>query len=183
MSDDYEDDDVTHDIEDLFPFTVEERYLIDKLVAEVRASIGALEPAELRKMAAVLFALERLPYGSEGVSIDLAISQRIEGNLSYVSMEISGDAFRLSTGGSVYSPDVGSDSYSETKFEVETGGYREGATEDFADWLDVFCTTVGPYSIDDIGDDDIDLTEGAPADGWDRLAVYWDSNGGNEFGY
>ena len=181
--DNFEDDNATQHIEDLFPFMVGEKDLIDQLAATIRASLKTLEPAELRKMAAFLFALERLPYATVGVSIDLAITQRVERNLSYVSVEISDDAFRLSTGGSVYSPDVGSDSYSETGFEVETGGYREGTTEAFKEWLEMFRATHGSYSIEDIGDDDIDLTEEAPADGWDRLAAYWDSYGGDEYGY
>lgn len=181
--DDFDDDDATQDIEDLFPFMVGEKDLIDRLAAKIRASLKTLEPAELRKMAAFLFALERLPYATPGVSIDLAITQRIEGNLSYVSVEVSSDAFRLSMGGSVHTPGVGSDSYSETNFEVEAGGYREGTTEDFEGWLEVFRTTAGSYSFEDLGDDDVDLSEEVPSDGWDRLAAYWDSDGGDEYGY
>ena len=181
--DSFEDDGATQDIGDLLPFMVGEKDLIDQLAGTIRASLQTLEPAELRQIAVFLFALERLPYASVGVSIDLAITHRIEESFSYVSVEISGDAFRLSTGGSVYSPGVGSDSYSEIRFEIETGGYREGTTEAFAEWLDMFRATHGSYSIENFGDDDIDLTEEAPADGWDRLAAYWDSHGGDEYGY
>lgn len=180
---DFEDDDGSQNIGDLFPFLVGEKDLIDRLAAMLRASLGTLEPDQLRRMAKFLFALERLPYATPGVSIDLAITQRIEKNLSYVSVEICDDAFRLSTGGSVYSLDVGSDSYSETSFEVETGDYREGTTEAFEEWMEMFRATHGSYSFEDVGDDDIDLTEAAPTDGWDRLAAYWDARGGGEYGY
>jgi len=162
----------------LFPFLVGEKDLIDQLAARIRVSLSTLEPDQLRRMAAFLFALERLPYATAGVSMDLAINQRIDGNLSYVSVEIREDSFRLSTGGSVYSPGIGSDSYSETNFEAETGGFRQGATEAFEEWLDMFRAIDGWYSFDDITDYVIDLTEEVPADGWDRLAAYWDSQGG-----
>ena len=75
----------------------------------------------------------------------------------------------------MYSPDVGSDSYSETVFEIEIGGFRANSTEAFSEWLDAFVSASGTIEID--GDDDTDLTEPAAEDGWDRLVGYWESHG------
>lgn len=172
MSFDDEDEEVS--IDDLLPFTLAEKELIEQMGATVRKRMVSADPETLRKIASFLYALERLPYATPDLSLDLAIMERIDENLSYVSVELDGQSFRLSTGGSVYSPDVGSDSFSETMFEIETGGFREGSTEAFNDWLDTFASAGGYIEIQ--GDDDADLTEPAPEDGWDRLVKYWESH-------
>lgn len=178
---DCDDHDDEQQIDDLLPFTPSEEHLIAQLGAAVRKRMVSAEPETLRKIAAFLYALERLPYATPGVSLDLAIMERINENLAYVSVELDGQSFRLSTGGSVYSPDVGGDSFSETVFEIETGGFREGSTSAFIDWLDVFVSAAGTIEIQ--GDDDADLTEPAPEDGWDRLERYWESNGEDTDGW
>lgn len=185
MSEADEDDrDGEVDIDDLFPFLLAEENLIDILVKTIRAALPTLEPVDVRKMATFLFALERLPYATPGVSMDVGIMERVDGNLSYVSVEIDDGVFRLSTGGHVYSPDVGGDSYSETYFHLETGGFREGTSEGFENWLESFGSAAGTYAIEEIACDEIDLTEEARLDGWDRLEAYWESHGGeDEFGY
>jgi len=172
MDCDEQDDDLQ--IDDLLPFTPTEKHLIAQLGDAVRKRMVSAEPDTLRKIAAFLYALERLPYATSDVSLDLAIMERINENLAYVSVELDGHSFRLSTGGAVYSPDVGGDSFSETVFEIETGGFREGSTSAFSDWLDAFVSASGTIEIQ--GDDDADLTEPAPGDGWDRLERYWESN-------
>jgi hypothetical protein len=181
--DDFEDDDEKPDIEDLFPFRIEERELIDQLATKIRASLKKLAPVELRRMATFLFALERLPYATPGISFDLVIARRLKEDLSYISVEITDNVFQLFIGGSIYSPGIGSDSYSETNLYMETGGFRLGTTQDFEDWLCAFCTSVGSYSFEETDDDNVDLTEEVPGDGWDRLAAYWESQGWNEYGY
>lgn len=172
---DPDDEDEQPSIDDLLPFTLAEQDLIDQLGATVRQRMVSADPESLKKIAAFLYALERLPYATPDVSLDLAIMGRGDENLSYTSVEMDGQSFRLSTGGSVYSPDVGSDSFSETTFEIEAGGFRDGSTEAFSDWLDAFVSAKGAIEIQ--GDDDADLTEPAPNDGWDRLAKYWDTHG------
>lgn len=180
--DDFEDDEEP-DIDDLFPFRIEESELIDELGAKIRASLRKLTPVELRRMATLLFTLERLPYATPGVSIDLAITRRLREDLSYISVEITDSVFQLSIGGSIYSPGIGSDSYSETNLYMETGGFREGTVQDFEHWLIAFFASDGSYSFEETDDDDVDLTEEVPGDGWDRLAAYWEVQGGDEYSY
>jgi hypothetical protein len=179
MSFDDEDEEVS--IDDLLPFMAAEKDLIEKIEATVRKRMVWAEPETLRKIASFIYALDRLPYATPEVSLDLAIMERLDRNLSYVSVELDGQAFRLSMGGSEYSPDVGSDSFSKTVFQIETGGFREGSTEDFSEWLDSFASAGGYIAIQ--GDDDADLTETAPEDGWDRLAQYWASHGEDADGW
>lgn len=127
----------------------------------------------LRQVATFLFALERLPYVTEGVAIDLAKVERHDFGSSYVSVELTEYAFRLSQDGSEYIPGVGSDSYSSDNFELEAGGFRNGETEDFREWLEAFRCARGTYSVVNDGDDNIDLSEEGRDDGWERLAKYW----------
>lgn len=176
-----EDEDEEPSIDDLLPFTLEEQDLIDQLGVSIRKRMVSAEPEALKKIAAFLYSLERLPYVTPEISLDLAIMDRVDENLSYASVELDSQSFRLSTGGSVYSPDVGSDSYSETTFEIEAGGFREGSTQGFSDWLDTFVSTGGTIEIQ--GDDDADLSELAPDDGWDRLEKYWETHWEDEGGW
>lgn len=166
------DDDFEEDIDNLFPFKSAERQLIERLERTIRQHMRMAEPASLREIAAFLHALQRLPYATRDLSLDLALMTRLEENLSWVSVELDGQAFRLSTGGSAYSPEVGSDSYSSTLFQIELGGFRDGTTQDFEDWLDAFVSEGGVIQIQ--GDGDTDLTDPAPDDGWARLDRYWE---------
>lgn len=176
-----DEDEQEEDIEDLFPFKPSERPLIDQIEKTIRRHVLCADPASWKDIAAFLHALGRLPYATPDVSLDLALMTRFGENLSYVSVELDDQAFRLSTGGSVYSPDVGSDSYSSTTVEIELGGFREGTTQDFEDWLDQFVSAGGVIEIQ--GDCDADLTESAPDDGWDRLDRYWESRWEDDDGY
>jgi len=180
-SNECDEDEQEEDIQDLFPFKPSERPLIEQIERTIRRHMLAADPASLKDIAAFLHALRRLPYATPDVSLDLALMTRIDENLSYVSVELDDQSFRLSTGGSVYSPDVGSDSYSSTTVEIELGGFREGTTQDFEDWLDQFVSAGGGIEIQ--GDCDVDLTEGAPDDGWDRLDRYWESRWEDDDGY
>lgn len=158
------------EIEDLLPFDLAEKVFVEQIIAEVRKRMASAEPETLRKVAAFLFALERLPYPTPDVSLDLAITQRVNEDLSYVSIDLDGESLRLSTGGYLYSPDVGGDSYSETTVELQVGGFRLGSTEDFSDWLDAFISAPGILEV--AGDTDADLTERGEQDGWVRIANY-----------
>lgn len=178
---DCDEDEQEEDIDELFPFKPSERPLIDQIEKTIRRHMLTADPASLIDIAAFLYALQRLPYATPDVSLDFALMSRIDEDLSYVSVELNDQSFRLSTGGSVYSPDGGSDSYSSASFEIELGGFREGTTQDFEEWLDQFVSASGVIEIQ--GDWDTDLTESAPDDGWDRLNRYWESRWDGDDGY
>jgi hypothetical protein len=171
-----EDDEVN--IDDLFPFSLAERDLVEQIGATVRKKMVWADPETLRKIAAFLYALERLPYTTPDLWLDLAITDRIDQSLFYVSVELDGQSFRLSTGGSEYSEEAGSDSYSETLFEIEAGGYREGSTKSLGDWLEIFTSASGTLEIQEDGV--AFMTEPTSDDGWDRLEQYWELHGEEE---
>jgi hypothetical protein len=173
--DDFDDSDPEADISDLFPFRDCERAYLETIEDTVRKRLRLLPPDELRRASLFLFALGRLPYSTPGLALDFGLVNRGEWGMEYVSVEISGVAFRLSKGGSVYTEGVGSDSYSEAVLELETGGYREGNSEDIPDWIAAFEAFDGRVTIEDIDTAlDLDMTEEAPDDGWERLARYWE---------
>ena len=158
----------------LFPFRREEEPFIDVLIGSIRTELHALDPAELRQTANLLYALQRLPCATPDIFIDLSKSQHIGEDFFYVSIEITGDTFRLSKGGSVYTPGVSSDSHSETLFHLEGGGLRDGTANGFAEWLANFKAAGGVYEFNRDGWSDIDLTEPIDANTWERLDEYWE---------
>ena len=176
-----EEEEEEEDIDDLFPLKPSERLLINRIEKAIRRHMLSADPALLSDIAGFLHALRRLPYATPDVSLDLAVMSRSDESLSYVSVELNGQAFRLSSGGSAHSPDVGSDSYSSTTVEIELGGFREGTTQDFEEWLDQFVSADGVIEIE--GDCATDLNESAPDDGWDRLDRYWESRWEGDDGY
>jgi hypothetical protein len=161
------------DARDLFAFTLGESALIEQLGLAIRRRLQAAAPRVLHRVAAVLHAIDRLPYTTPGISIDLAVIDRVGDNMSYVSIEIDDSSIRLSRGGYVFTPGVGGDTYSTTDFEIERGGYRSGETEEFEEWLSAFAAAAGSLAVE--GDAEVDFTDQAPDDGWERLANYWES--------
>lgn len=168
-------------IDDLFPFKRSERSLIYQIEKTISRHLLTADPATLKKVAAFLHALRRLPYSTLDVSLDLVLMHRVEGDRDYVSVELNDQAFRLSTGGSSFSSDFGSNRFSSTTFEIEIGGFRAGTTQDSAEWLDQFVSAVGTMEIH--GDGEADLTEIAPVDGWERLDRYWEHCWDDDDGY
>ena len=82
-----------------------------------------------------LFALERLPKATEGVYCEFGVSiiDGLDGfsEMKYFYFNISPESFRVSRGGSVYDPGVGSDSYSLSGWHVGIGDYRESSAEPY----------------------------------------------------
>lgn len=75
-----------------------------------------------------LYALERLPLITAGSFSEFGIVYR-EGTeefreMRYIDFRISESSFEISKGGSVYDKEVGSDSFSEPGWLVESSGYR-----------------------------------------------------------
>jgi hypothetical protein len=176
-----DEDEDDQSIDDMFPFRLAEQDLIEKTITAIRERMSHAQPATLKKIAAFLYGLERLPYCTPGLALDLAIMDRFGGELSYTSVELDSQSFRLSSGGFSNSSEFGGDSFSETVFEIETGGFREGSTEAFSEWLDSFIGASGVIEVQ--GDDDVDLTDPSDEDGWIRLGKYWDYHGEDADGY
>ena len=93
------------------------------------------EPREIIGLGNALFALERLPKPTEGVYCEFGVSIRGGSDgfseMKYFDFIISSESFRVSRGGSVYDPEVGSDSYSLSGWDIGTGEYREYGAEPY----------------------------------------------------
>lgn len=183
MSEYYDDDiyeETNEGINDLFPLYPSEAWVYEKIGNIIRSRIAYCSPDEIVSLARLLYALERIPYSTPGLFIDLSFSSiyRINGGYEtkyYLCLDFSDNSFRLSKAIVEYTPKMGSDSSSTTIFEMELGGYRDGNFE-VKDWLSDFQSYCedkdSNLSISDGSDGDMDLTEDIPSDGWKRLEKY-----------
>lgn len=153
----------------LFPFMPSERDLIERLAWYLRTQLSSMSAYEIRNVSTFLFALERLPYSTPDVCISVSREVREGRELAYIDVAISGDYFRLSTGGYVHDASMGGDSYGQSVFEVETDGFRAGGASAFERWLEAFEDFSGEWRFDNAGDDELDLQAELPDDGWSRL--------------
>src|SRR5438128_4675699 len=103
------------DNEALFPLWGMDRGLIETLARLIRKLIHRNEATaeQLHHLAVLLFALERLPLVTPGVDVTLTLSYRTESDMNYQSIDLDGSSFSLSSGGSVYTPNVGTDCYGD----------------------------------------------------------------------
>jgi hypothetical protein len=164
----------------LFAFRPEEKCVVQEVIDGLRERVAhrSTSPSELRHLSVALLALQRLPLPTSGIELNASLVYRFGGEMSYIGLYIGSSSFRLQTGGSAYDPEVGSDSYSQTIFEVEPSGFRSsdgwcalsGWTESFR----VHCRDREWHlSFDWLGDEaEIDWAEEAGGeDLWDRLNV------------
>lgn len=155
--------DETDQPEPLFPLIGEiERPLVEKIVQGVRQLFRRKDvtPEQMHHLAVLLFGLERLPLATPGLHAELSLSCRSESAMHYHSIHLDESTFELLSGGSVYDPNAGSDSFSTQALMVEIGGVREANAQEMVAWLLGFRERVPD---DDIA---IELAEGCDLD-WD----------------
>lgn len=173
--DDELEDDLGECPRDLFPFKGPEQELIQGIIAEIRSILARCEPVAIERLAKILFALERLPWKTEGINCDLIFRLEAEAGITYVRhLEISEGSFSLYEAMNFYVNNI-LESDGQILFQVETGGFRDGTTDNFSNWL---CFETKGCSIevsDNIGDPIPDLPQ-VSEDGWKRLKAYWDLN-------
>lgn len=111
----------------------DDRYHVDLVIQLILNHIPSMSHDEMRPAAAVLLALERLPYATPGVGVRLNFSTSIqEGNYAWASLDISDEEFQLGLGEYISGP-FGGDTESRTVFYAQAGSdWREG---DINEWL------------------------------------------------
>ena len=112
----------------------DDRYHVDLVIQLILDHIPSITSYdEMRPAAAVLLALERLPYATPGVGVRLNFSTSIqEGNSAWASLDISDEEFQLGLGEYI-SGLFGGDTESRTVFFAQAGSdWREG---DINEWL------------------------------------------------
>ena len=110
----------------------------------------------IQGLARALHALGRLPLPTEGVNVVVTVSNRFNQELSYHDLTINETEFELGTGGSVYDPNVGSDSYSRDVFSASQYSC-EGSSDDIYNWLEgakQILSFGGSVSVEDFNEDD-----------------------------
>lgn len=122
-----------------------------------------LEPSAIQALTHVHLALRRMPYSTTGVYGHISIHLRINEELKYYDISVFEEEIALSDGGSVYTQGVGSDSYSNECFYMQTGGFIEGSDLDIYDWIN------GASELLNMGASiSVDSINGTGGIGWDE---------------
>lgn len=92
-----------------------------------------ITPQQIVGLGNALYALERLPMVTQGLSSEFGIVYRVGtedfSEMRYIEFRISEDFFEIAKGGSVYDKAVGSDHLPEPGWLVEISGYRNTECE------------------------------------------------------
>jgi hypothetical protein len=105
--------------DDRFPLSEDDLQGLSAIASFFRSQLATMAPAQLRSVAALLFALKRLPRTTPGVDVSLSYSQsNTDGNYGWASIGISENELRLGVGEHFYDPGVGGDTESQTLFEA-----------------------------------------------------------------
>ena len=161
--------------EDLFPLFETDRGLVDSLVKMVRKLIhrGDITPEQIHHLAVLLFGLERLPLATPGVGIELSLSDRTENDMNYQSISLDESSLSLSTGGSVYTPGAGSDTFGEDLLLAEVSGYRRNGSMSFREWIVDFKSRIESDEVTlslNSGECDVDWSQEPDEAAWERAA-------------
>ena len=135
----------------LFSFYRSEQDLVSEVNSIIRSLLTRpdITPRQISQIGRFLFALERLPRITPGISMEVTLVYRCNNETTYESVSLDEDSFRLSSGGSAYDPSVGGDSFSSTTLEVGVGWRDEPWTwVEVADWLERFRGVVNDSEYD-----------------------------------
>ena len=160
-----------------FGFLQEDRQTIQDLIAGVRRALRrkSIAPQQICGLGKLLHGLEQLPRPTSGMGISVTIGSRGPEQFFYQSIDLSDTSFELSSGGSEYTPGVGSDTYTSFSFNVEVGGFRdETEVTEVEDWIAGFIESLCDENQDfDVDDQDegsvLEWDEKTPEDDWDQL--------------
>jgi hypothetical protein len=161
--------------EPLFPLVGDiERPAIQEIIKGVRILFCRkdITAQQLHNLALLLFGLQALPSPTAGLNVTLILSCTSGDDMHYHSVNLTDETFELSTGGHIYTPGAGHDSYSQTALMVETTGYRDANEAEIAKWIIGFKqrTIDGDIRVDLEEDCAIDWTVEPDESGWDRAA-------------
>jgi hypothetical protein len=145
---------------------LEDKLMVDTLSQAVRALLKRddLEPRVIAQLAAFLYALQRVPQITEGISMGVRLVYEFDEERSWRQIRLNDSSFTLETGGYVFTPGIGGDSYSERIFEAYAGGGREGDAFVASEFAQMFAEAVtnGEHDLE------IDDDHGCAFDQWDQ---------------
>jgi hypothetical protein len=130
-------------------------------------------PAQIRDLAYLIYALQRLPSTTPGVCGGVNLTTRQVDSSAYRGFELNEDEFVLSTGESVVTGS-GTDHESRKVLEVGTDAMRDiyESVSDFTEWLNMFCEQAADEATEidvfcDL-DDSMDLSENTDGVQWEE---------------
>ncbi len=123
----------------VFGFYPMDRHIQTRLLDACRAMLTRATPTQVRDLAYLIYALQRLPSTTPGVRGGVTFPLRHGESAVSRGFELNGDEFILTT---VESVDLGSgtDFGSRNVLEVGTSAMRDiEYGDDFTEWLNLFC--------------------------------------------
>ena len=166
---------------DCYAFYRSEQIITGSLIGVIRGILLLRKDVTAHQIALLgklLFGLERLPRLTPEVSINLTLNYRFNNERSEYTIRLDKDSFRLDSGGYVYDPQVGGDSYGSTAMEVGVG-WRGDCLEvyEILVWIDSCGETMSSaeykINIDYHGEETFDWyidKNGARGDSWDMVS-------------
>jgi len=120
-----------------FELTEDDLYAVEiaENIAHLFLKKEQITPLQVVGLGNALYALQRLPLVTPGVHCEFGVVYQAGTEefheMQYIDFTISESRFKISKGWSVYDQAVGSDSYSEPEWVIESGGYRNTELEIF----------------------------------------------------
>lgn len=145
-----------------FPIAEDEMHLVQDLTRLTRrlCALPTAAPQELVGLAHALYALERLPQVTNGVSLEFSLGHRSGTEDSHTETDawvhIEGSFFILGTTFRTYDTAVGGDHHSTIVFQVKSNGFRstepgdEAARLQVLDWINQFASLLDHHSPDEL---------------------------------
>lgn len=121
-------------------------------------AVTSIQPLQIIGLENALYALDRMPLITEGINSGFGITYRSGdekySEMYYINFIITDGSFEIQMGGSVYDKAVGSDSYSDPGWYIETGGYRDTRAElyNIEDSIEEYLNVGAKITIDDESD-------------------------------
>jgi hypothetical protein len=124
------------DVFGLYPI---DRHIQTQLLRACQAIFNRANPAQVRDLTYLIYALKRLPSTTPSVCGGVTLASRNGESSSLRGFELNGEEFILTTGESVDSG-CGMDFGSRHELEVGTSAMRDiYGGDDFTEWLNMFC--------------------------------------------
>ena len=124
---------------DVFGLYPMDRHIQTCLWDGCRAMLTRATPAQVRDLAYLIHALQRLPSTTPGVRGGVTLATRHGESAAYRGFELNTDEFILTTGESM-NFGCGTDHENRNVLEAGTSAMRDiGDGDDFSEWLNIFC--------------------------------------------
>ena len=170
-----EDDEAESDFpDDLFALYADEFSLVEKCEQFARNLLKReeLTPQEIVQIAGLLYAFQRLPRPTKGVSVSIALRWSNPDGYFLKTISLSEDSFRFENAGWEQG-DFGSDSFGSTILEIEHG-WRDGSSYEAFEWIQSACDNAEDkgYTVEIEGDSDNPpdwSEEESTGEDWQRL--------------